>query len=83
MHLIITIGKQIFGQLQKSKGATSINCQQEKFIPSTKFYYRITADILKEMASFKKINTKVFARSGSELTPDIIYWKKYSVSILK
>ncbi|XP_043784342.1 U3 small nucleolar RNA-associated protein 15 homolog [Apis laboriosa] len=34
------------------------------------------------MASFKKINTKVFARSGSELTPDIIYWKKYSAPVL-
>ncbi|XP_076623054.1 U3 small nucleolar RNA-associated protein 15 homolog [Colletes latitarsis] len=34
------------------------------------------------MASFKKINTKVFARSGSELTPDNIYWKKYTTPVL-
>ncbi|XP_031838251.1 U3 small nucleolar RNA-associated protein 15 homolog [Nomia melanderi] len=34
------------------------------------------------MASFKKINTKVFARSGTELTPDNIYWKKYTAPVL-
>ncbi|CAK9805346.1 U3 small nucleolar RNA-associated protein 15 homolog [Anthophora plagiata] len=34
------------------------------------------------MASFKKINTKVFARTGPELTPDSIYWKKYSAPVL-
>ncbi|XP_034176625.1 U3 small nucleolar RNA-associated protein 15 homolog [Osmia lignaria lignaria] len=34
------------------------------------------------MASFKKINTKVFARSGPELTPDNIYWKKYTPPVL-
>ncbi|KAK9308622.1 hypothetical protein QLX08_001471 [Tetragonisca angustula] len=34
------------------------------------------------MASFKKINTKVFARPNSELTPDNIYWKKYSAPVL-
>ncbi|XP_076181900.1 U3 small nucleolar RNA-associated protein 15 homolog [Ptiloglossa arizonensis] len=34
------------------------------------------------MASFKKINTKIFARSGSELTPDNIYWKKYTAPVL-
>ena len=34
------------------------------------------------MASFKKINTKVFARPGAELTPDNIYWKKYTPPVL-
>ncbi|XP_053981815.1 U3 small nucleolar RNA-associated protein 15 homolog [Hylaeus volcanicus] len=34
------------------------------------------------MASFKKINTKVFARSGTELTSDNIYWKKYTAPVL-
>ncbi|XP_011688493.1 PREDICTED: U3 small nucleolar RNA-associated protein 15 homolog [Wasmannia auropunctata] len=34
------------------------------------------------MTSFKKINTKVFARTGPELTEDNIYWKKYSPPVL-
>ncbi|KOX76264.1 U3 small nucleolar RNA-associated protein 15 like protein [Melipona quadrifasciata] len=33
-------------------------------------------------SSFKKINTKVFARPNSELTPDNVYWKKYSAPVL-
>lgn len=32
------------------------------------------------MASFKKTNIKVFTKVGPELTPDNIYWKKYTVS---
>ncbi|TGZ38343.1 U3 small nucleolar RNA-associated protein 15-like protein [Temnothorax longispinosus] len=34
------------------------------------------------MTSFKKINTKVFARTGPELTEDNIYWKKYTPPVL-
>ncbi|KAG7205071.1 hypothetical protein KM043_005449 [Ampulex compressa] len=34
------------------------------------------------MASFKKTNTKVFTRAGPELTPDNIYWKKYTAPVL-
>ncbi|KYM93436.1 PREDICTED: U3 small nucleolar RNA-associated protein 15 homolog [Cyphomyrmex costatus] len=34
------------------------------------------------MTSFKKINTKVFARTGSELSEDNIYWKKYAPPVL-
>ncbi|XP_017877028.1 U3 small nucleolar RNA-associated protein 15 homolog [Ceratina calcarata] len=34
------------------------------------------------MASFKKLNTKGFARPGSEITPDTVYWKKYSAPVL-
>ncbi|XP_012266219.2 U3 small nucleolar RNA-associated protein 15 homolog [Athalia rosae] len=30
------------------------------------------------MASFRKTNTKVFAKAGPELTPDNIYWKKFT-----
>ncbi|KAF7998089.1 hypothetical protein HCN44_009487 [Aphidius gifuensis] len=33
-------------------------------------------------AQFKKTNTKVFINSGPELTPDNIYWKKYSPPVL-
>ena len=32
------------------------------------------------MASFKKLNTKVYPKSGPVLTPDTEYWKKLSVS---
>lgn len=35
------------------------------------------------MTSFKKVNTKVFARTGPELTEDNIYWKKYTVCIFR
>jgi len=35
------------------------------------------------MASFKKINTKVFNRAAPELTEENIYWKKYTVCIHK
>lgn len=34
------------------------------------------------MASFKKVNTKVFARVGPELSEDNIYWKQYTAPVL-
>ncbi|KAK2588454.1 hypothetical protein KPH14_004443 [Odynerus spinipes] len=34
------------------------------------------------MALFKKTNTKIFIRAGPELTPDNIYWKKYTAPVL-
>ncbi|XP_015190250.1 PREDICTED: U3 small nucleolar RNA-associated protein 15 homolog [Polistes dominula] len=34
------------------------------------------------MASFKKTNTKIFKRAGPEITPDNIYWKKYTPPVL-
>ncbi|XP_051170261.1 U3 small nucleolar RNA-associated protein 15 homolog [Leptopilina boulardi] len=34
------------------------------------------------MASFKKTNIKVFTKAGPELTPDNIYWKKFSAPVL-
>lgn len=32
------------------------------------------------MASFKKLNPRIYAKSGPVLTPDNEYWKKLSVS---
>ncbi|KAF7385171.1 hypothetical protein HZH66_012257 [Vespula vulgaris] len=34
------------------------------------------------MASFKKTNSKIFMRAGPEITPDNIYWKKYTAPVL-
>ncbi|XP_033229940.1 U3 small nucleolar RNA-associated protein 15 homolog [Belonocnema kinseyi] len=34
------------------------------------------------MATFKKTNIKVFTKAGPELTPDNIYWKKFSAPVL-
>ncbi|XP_057331453.1 U3 small nucleolar RNA-associated protein 15 homolog [Microplitis mediator] len=34
------------------------------------------------MASFKKTNVKVFAKIAPDLTPDSIYWKKFSPPVL-
>ncbi|KAF7386408.1 hypothetical protein HZH68_013540 [Vespula germanica] len=34
------------------------------------------------MASFKKTNSKIFMRPGPEITPDNIYWKKYTAPVL-
>ncbi|XP_066603059.1 U3 small nucleolar RNA-associated protein 15 homolog [Prorops nasuta] len=34
------------------------------------------------MASFKKTNNKIFTRAGPDLTPDNIYWKKYTAPVL-
>lgn len=33
------------------------------------------------MSSFKKLNTKIFQKTGPVITPDYIYWKKQGVSI--
>nr|CAH7759318.1 unnamed protein product [Callosobruchus chinensis] len=34
------------------------------------------------MPSFKKLNTKIFQKSGPEITPDYIYWKQLGVPVL-
>ncbi|CAH0553661.1 unnamed protein product [Brassicogethes aeneus] len=34
------------------------------------------------MPAFKKLNTKIFQKSGPEITPDYIYWKKLGVPVL-
>ncbi|KAF7265764.1 hypothetical protein GWI33_020844 [Rhynchophorus ferrugineus] len=34
------------------------------------------------MSSFKKLNTKIYQKSGPEITPDFIYWKKLQQPVL-
>ncbi|XP_046739315.1 U3 small nucleolar RNA-associated protein 15 homolog [Diprion similis] len=34
------------------------------------------------MASFKKTNVKIFAKTGPELSPDNIYWKQFTAPVL-
>ncbi|VEN49344.1 unnamed protein product [Callosobruchus maculatus] len=34
------------------------------------------------MPSFKKLNTKIFQKTGPEITPDYIYWKQLGVPVL-
>ncbi|XP_012281749.1 U3 small nucleolar RNA-associated protein 15 homolog [Orussus abietinus] len=34
------------------------------------------------MAAFKKTNAKIFTKTGPEITPDNIYWKKYTPPVL-
>ncbi|KAG5892648.1 hypothetical protein JTB14_025443 [Gonioctena quinquepunctata] len=34
------------------------------------------------MPSFKKLNTKIYQKSGPDITPDYIYWKKLGVPVL-
>lgn len=33
------------------------------------------------MPTFKKLNPKIFQKSGPNITPDYIYWKKQGVRV--
>ncbi|KAF5270354.1 hypothetical protein FQR65_LT05542 [Abscondita terminalis] len=34
------------------------------------------------MTTFKKLNTKIYKKTGPLVTPDLIYWKKYAAPVL-